>query len=267
MSSLQRTRDLRETMPVQSLAIVVPVYNEEGSLPPLFAALHDLRQSLSERRLRVVFVDDHSDDHSAALIRQACAENDWFSFVRLSQRSGSHIAVIAGFDQCAEDCAAFIAADLQDPPQLLPGMVDLCGQGYDVVWGARDNNDAHDTFNAAASTLFYLLARAMVRPYDLPRQATFVLLSRRAYRRLVYNCSQRPILHVNIAQLGYPAATVTFRKPTRQAGRTKWTFVRKVIALYDTIISSARFPRRERRPLYQIEDTAGLTPRTCNGGL
>jgi dolichol-phosphate mannosyltransferase len=256
---------VREIMPVQSLVVVVPVYNEEESLPSLFAGLHDLRQSLIGRRLRVVFVDDHSDDQSSALIRQACAENDWFSFVRLARRSGSHVAVIAGFEQCEEDCAVFIAADLQDPPQLLPRMVDLCDQGYDVVWGVRDGNDTRNAFDATASRLFYVLMHALLRSRDLPRKATFALLSRRAYRRLVRECSQQPILHVNIPQLGYSAASVIFRKPPRQAGHSKWTFIRKVGALYGAIVSAVRPPQEIRRPLYYIEDRGGLPARVGDG--
>ena len=229
---------------IRSLAIIVPVYNEEDSLPDLLDALHGLRRSLTSVQVKVLFVDDHSADRSTALIRRICADNEGFAFVRLSRRCGSHIAIIAGFAHCQEDCAAFIAADLQDPPDLLRQMIELCQQGHDVVWAARDNNDMHDTFDATASRLFHLVMQNLASLRELPPQASFALLSRRAYRNLVPNCEHRSNLMVEISRLGYPVATVTFRKPPRKTGRSKWSVGEKLVAFLDAVVSSTYIPLR-----------------------
>jgi len=195
--------------------------------------------------VKVLFVDDHSGDRSTAIIRQACAENEGFAFVRLSRRCGSHVAIIAGLAHCHEDCAAFIAADLQEPPELLQRMIELCRQGHDVVWAARDNNDVHGALDAAASRLFYLAMRKLSGSGELPpSQASFALLSRRAYRNLVRNCEHQSSLWVEIPRLGYSVATVTFHKLPRQKGRSKWNISTKLVAFLDAIVSSTYFPLR-----------------------
>lgn len=229
---------------IRSLGIVVPVYNEAEALPELFAALHELRRTLPGVELNVLFVDDHSGDGSATLIRKACAEADEFSYIRLSRRSGSHIAVLAGFAHCRADCAAFIAADLQDPPQLLMQMVELCQQGHDVVWAARDNNDMHGALDAASSRLFHWTMQRLSGLAALPHQASFALLSRRAYRNLVRDFEPRSSLLVEIPRLGYAVATVNFRRAPRRKGRSKWSFARKLVAFLDAIVASTYVPLR-----------------------
>jgi dolichol-phosphate mannosyltransferase len=204
-------------------------------------------------RLRVVFVDDHSDDQSGAIIRQASAQADWIGYVRLARRFGSHVAIVAGFDQCREDCAAYISADLQDPPDLLAQMVKLCEQKFDVVWAVRNNNDKHGRLDAAGSKLYHTLLRARMLPY----RATFVLLSRHAYRQLVRNCGKWPSLHVDIARLRLRTTSVTYHRPPRVAGRSKWTFARKTLALCNAVVSSAGLLRHMRNgPVYRIEGAA-----------
>jgi dolichol-phosphate mannosyltransferase len=229
---------------IRSLAIVVPVFNEEESLPALFLALEALHARLVKVEMRIVFVDDHSDDSTTSLLRDHCSRTSGADFLRLSRRSGSHIAVLAGLSHCHEDCAAFIAADLQDPPELLPRMLDLIQEGNDVVWAARENDDNKGWLDAAASRLFHKLLQRFSNLAGLPYQATFALLSKRAYQNLVRNCTLRSFLFVEIPRLGYKVASITFRKPERMAGRSKWSFRQKLIAFADAFVTSTHVPLR-----------------------
>jgi glycosyltransferase involved in cell wall biosynthesis len=229
---------------IRSLAIVVPVFNEEESLPALFLALEALRARLVSVEIRIVFVDDHSDDLTTNLLRKYCSDTRGADFLRLSRRSGSHVAVLAGLSHCHEDCAAFIAADLQDPPELLPRMVSLIQEGNDVVWAARDNDASQGWTDAAASRLFHKLLQRFSNLSDLPYQATFALLSKRAYQNLVRNCSLRSFLFVEIPRLGYRVASITFRKPERMAGQSKWSLRQKLIAFADAFVTSTYVPLR-----------------------
>ncbi len=229
---------------IRSLAIVVPIYNEAEALPELLAALHEVRRSLPGIEVNVLFVDDHSDDGSTALIRKACAETEGSAFIRLSRRSGSHIAIVAGFAHCRADCAAFIAADLQDPPQLLGQMLEQCRQGHDVVWAARDNNDMQGALDAASSRLFHWAMQRLSGLAALPHQASFALLSRRAYRNLARDFEPRSSLLAEIPRLGYAVATVKFRRAPRRKGSSKWSFARKLVAFFDAIVASTYVPLR-----------------------
>jgi dolichol-phosphate mannosyltransferase len=229
---------------IRSAALVIPVYNESEGLTHLFTALKGFHSTLTDIELKVVFVDDHSDDNTQTILRSACLETDWFSFIRLSRRAGSHMAIIAGLKECLEDCAVFLAADLQDPLELVPHMIDLCRNGNDVVWGVRDGRDGQSWFEHYSSHLFYQAMKKLSNVGDLPFQASFALLSRRAYMNLVKNAGPRTSLIVEIPYLGYSIAQIPFKKPARKFGQSKWSLGRKLLALTDAVVSSSYMPLR-----------------------
>jgi undecaprenyl-phosphate 4-deoxy-4-formamido-L-arabinose transferase len=120
------------------LSVVIPVYNEEQGLPSLFERLGAFCQSLTETTTEILFVDDHSTDRTAALLAQACRENPAYRFIRLSANRGSHVAIFAGLEHSRGRCAVFLAADLQDPPELIPKMLDLWREGLKSSGPVRD---------------------------------------------------------------------------------------------------------------------------------
>ena len=242
---------------IASLAVVIPVFNEAAALPDLFEALEGLKRKIDPCGLHVYFVDDHSDDDSPHLLRKACERFDWFSFLRLSRRLGSHAAVIAGLAQCEEDCAAFIAADLQDPPDLLPRMMDLRRKGHDVVWAVWNTAD-RSRVEDAASRLFHFLMQRISESGQFPYRASFALLSRRAYCNMVRSCGQRPSLLVEIPRLGYDVATIAFDKPPRRKGRSKWSLSRKFLAFMDALIASSYLPIRAMSYLGTVISLVGF---------
>src|ERR1039458_195575 len=115
------------------LSAVIPVYNEGSGIHLLVRRLKESLDTL-DISWEVVLVDDHSSDKSPAVLREVCASNAGFRYIRLSRNSGSHIAILAGLEHSRGDCAVFMAADLQDPPELIPKMLDLWRQGYKTVW-------------------------------------------------------------------------------------------------------------------------------------
>src|SRR5262245_48887645 len=88
-----------------------------------------------------VFVDDGSRDRSFAVIEELRSRDDRVSAVRFARNFGSHIAIAAAMAHCRGDCAVIMAADLQDPPALLPDFIARWRDGYDIVWGARTGRD------------------------------------------------------------------------------------------------------------------------------
>jgi dolichol-phosphate mannosyltransferase len=226
--------------PIRSLAIVIPVFNEAEGIPALLSALREFRAGF-DGPVRVIFVDDHSGDASPDMLRRACAGTDWFSYIRLSRRSGSHVAIIAGLAQATEGCAVFLSADLQDPPSLIPRMVALCGQGHDVVWAVQEGGESR-RLDEALSAVFHSLMRVISNVGELPFRCSFALLSRRAYRHLVENASAFPSLLVDIPRLGFAVGTVPFRKPPRAFGRSKWNLSHKIKLLFDSMVSASYLP-------------------------
>ncbi len=229
---------------MRSLAIIIPVFNEADGLPALFEALLAFRATVEDCRVEFRFVDDHSTDATPTLLREACERSDGFLFRRLAANSGSHVAIMAGLDGCDADYAAFVAADLQDPPSLIPQMMGLCDAGHDVVWATWRTTKVASRGEEFASKLFHEIMRRINPSGEMPYRASFALLSRRAYRALARDRGERPSLIVEIPRLGFNVATIQFDKPPRHSGRSKWNLRRKLLAFADAVVASTHLPLR-----------------------
>lgn len=139
-----------------TLSIVIPVFNEEESVGELTDRLRKLAASLSGSvDTEVVFVDDHSTDNTPKLLAAICEDTPSFKFIRLSRNSGSHVAIIAGLSLCTGAAGVFLAADLQDPPELIEQMLSKWNEGNDVVWAVREGREGVSSFSVFLSNLFY----------------------------------------------------------------------------------------------------------------
>src|SRR5689334_12142046 len=130
--------NLAQTMDGPELSIVIPVYNEEAVLPVLRERLCSFAERLTPLVTEIILVDDHSSDRSPQILQNLCEQNTIFRYARLATNCGSHIAILAGLSRARGQCAVFLAADLQDPPELILKMLELWRHGHHVVWAVRE---------------------------------------------------------------------------------------------------------------------------------
>src|SRR5438552_6293482 len=142
------------------LSIVIPFYNEREVLPALLSAL---RRTLATRLdYEVIFVDDGSVDGTSNELRRAASEDPHLKVLFFSRNFGHQAAITAGLDFASGDAVAVIDADLQDPPELLPEMMNLIEQGYDVVSPQRIAREGDGWLKRYTAKLFYWIMRRMV---------------------------------------------------------------------------------------------------------
>src|SRR6478609_9337727 len=128
-------------MPKALISIVVPVFNEELNLRGFHDEVTEVMKDLVDYDWEFVFVDDGSRDGSFRLLEELSARDPVVRALRFPRNFGSHVAIAAGIDHCHGDSAIIMAADLQDPPSLIPEFIAKARQGFDVVWGARTGRD------------------------------------------------------------------------------------------------------------------------------
>ena len=124
------------------VSIVVPVFNNEKSLPDLLAQFIELASKNSSDEFEFVFVDDGSSDQSYTVLNDLFQREPRLRIIKLSRNFGSNAALMAGMSQARGDVVAVIAADLQDPPELIEPFFEKWQEGYDVVYGVRVKRDA-----------------------------------------------------------------------------------------------------------------------------
>ncbi len=226
------------------LSLVLPVFDEEESIPGLVERLESLRGELSDAAVEVVFVDDHSTDRTPDLLKEACRRHPWMRYFRLASNGGSHVAIVAGLAQARGEAAVLLAADLQDPPELIPELLREWRAGSRIVWAVRESREGVPVRDRLAARLFYWLMNRFSNVRLPPTGSDFALLDRSVVDALLASVGSHPNLFGEIARLGFAQARVPYVKRARKFGRSKWTLGMKTKMALDAMVSFSYVPMR-----------------------
>jgi len=227
-----------------TIAVVLPVFNEEAVLPELFARLAALFDRERGYAWRAVLVDDGSHDKSVALIAAQSARDPRFELVELSRNFGFQSALSAGLVHAAEaDAVVTMDADLQDPPEVIPDLVAAWRAGAQVVRAVRQSRAEHGLRRMGLDLFHLCYGRLTDYPIE-PNSGTFGLLAHEAVA--VFN--QLPERHRFFpglrAWIGFDAVDVPYDRQARAAGEPQQTFRRLVRYALDGLFSFSHLPLR-----------------------
>jgi glycosyltransferase involved in cell wall biosynthesis len=198
------------------LSVVVPVLDEEEALP----ALHErLREALAGTSHELVFVDDGSTDRSAEIVEAWTRTEQGVTLVQLSRNFGMEIAMSAGIDQARGDWVVLIHADLQDPPELIPQMLEEARRHQaDVVYARRIGRDESAVKRTLATAFYRLMERLARVPYQ-GQAGDFRLMSRRVIEAVQQMPERRRFLRGMVAWVGFKQVPIEYRRAGRAHGR------------------------------------------------
>ena len=228
---------------MQKLAVVVPAFNESSVLEAFHARLGAVLVALP-LECSVLYVDDGSSDNTWELIKSLRTDGVHVGGLRLSRNFGKEAALTAGLDKADADAVVVIDADLQDPPELIPQLVEQWQAGYDVVYATRSVREGETRFKRFTAAMFY---RGMERLSDtpIPRDTgDFRLLSRRALGALHQLRERQRFMKGLFAWIGYRQTAVLYQREPRQAGTTKWNYWRLLQLAIEGVTSFSTAPLR-----------------------
>ena len=226
-----------------ALSIVVPCFNEEACLMALHERLSAAAASAAGDDYEIVLIDDGSRDGSWPLMRQLAERDRHIVAVNLSRNHGHQLALTAGLDLCRGESILIIEADLQDPPELLPAMLEaMRSEQADVVYGVRKSRSGETAFKRATAHGFYrLLSRAT--DVDIPLDAgDFRLMSRRALDALLAMPEQARFIRGMVAWIGFRQVPFPYDRAERFAGETKYPFSKMVRFALDALTGFSSAP-------------------------
>ena len=199
------------------VSVVVPVLDEQDSLPALRDRLSPVLASL-DGRCETVFVDDGSTDGSAGLIEEWSRSDDGVVLVSLARNFGMEVAMSAGLDYARGDYVVLMHADLQDPPELIPEMLEKAQAGADVVYARRIGRDESLLKRSLATAFYSMMERLARTPYQ-GQAGDFRLVSRRVVEAVRQMPERRRFLRGMIAFVGYEQVPIEYQRAGREAGR------------------------------------------------
>lgn len=225
------------------LSVVIPVYNEAAVLQLLLRTLRPVLVSTGWKH-EIVFVNDGSRDESLPMLLAEAAADERIKVLSFPRNFGHQTAVTAGLDFANGDAVVVLDADLQDPPELIPEMLELYRQGYDVVSPQRISRRGEGLFKRGTASLFYWLIQKFVDKRIRSEVGDFRLLSRAAVNALRQFREQHRFLRGLITWLGLREAMLPFHRQPRAAGETKYPVLKMLRFSLTAITSFSALPLR-----------------------
>ncbi len=211
-------------MQVEStLSVVVPVYNEKEVLVDFHERITHVLDNLS-LAAEIIYVNDGSQDDTLSILNKIREQDVRVAIVDLSRNFGKEIAMTAGLHKADGDAVIVIDADLQDPPELIPKLIDEWQNGYDVIYAKRAKREGESAFKKLTAHLFYRLM-GMIGQIKIPEDTgDYRLLSRRAVDALNTLGEHHRFMKGLFTWIGYRQKAVMYDRDPRHAGESKWNY-------------------------------------------
>lgn len=226
------------------ISIVVPVYFNEESLPELVARLDTVSQRLKKHRFEFIFVDDGSLDNSVEVLKRLQRNDPRIIIVQLTRNFGSNTAILAGLAHAKGQCAGFITADLQEPPEVLVEMISLWEKGTPVVYAVRRSRQGDPFVTRFFAKIFNYFFKKFVFENFYEEGIGFFVADRKVIDLLVH-CNEKNVHLIGLLLWsGFPFQCVYYNRMERTHGRSRWTFGKKIKFFIDAFTGFSYLPLR-----------------------
>ncbi len=206
------------------ITIVVPVFNEEEVIDEFYSRIKKVVEQLPYE-FALLFVDDGSTDNTISSIKRLISFDARVTLISLSRNFGKEIALSAGIDFCVGDAAIFIDVDLQDPPEVIPELIEKWEEGFDVVYAQRLSRQGETWFKKASAYIFYRLMSRVGEKVAIPADTgDFRLINRKGLDSLKKMREYHRFMKGLFSWIGFRQIAVPYHRDPRFSGVTKWNY-------------------------------------------
>jgi dolichol-phosphate mannosyltransferase len=223
------------------VSVVVPCYNEEAVIETTHDRLREVLES-EPIEYEILYVDDGSQDNTLDLLRKLHEQDERVEVVSLSRNYGHQVAITAGTDYAQGDAVVVIDADLQDPPEVIPRMIEKWRSGVDVVYGKRKLREGENAFKLWTAKAFYRFINR-ISGVDIPLDTgEFRLMDRQVVEAFLKMPERDRFVRGMVSWLGFEQEPVEYERAPRHAGETKYPLSEMVEFATDGILSFSTAP-------------------------
>ena len=223
----------------KKISVIIPVFNEEGSISELLNRLQTVLKQLKFSS-EIILVDDGSTDGTLPILQEFANRINEIKLIIFSRNFGNQAAVSAGLNYSTGDCAIIIDADLQDPPELLPELIAKWQEGFEVVFAQRIARKGESLFKRMTASIFYRLLQKLTHVDIPPDTGDFRLIDRKVITALNEMPEKNRFMRGMISWTGFRQTGITYVREERFAGETKFPFF-KMLKFALTGITSFSF--------------------------
>ncbi len=222
-------------------SVIVPLFNEEGNLLELHNRLDDMFKK-HNFAYEIIFVDDGSFDGSLDIIKGLAKKNSAVKYISFSRNFGHESASTAGLDYCRGDIVILIDADLQDPPEVIPEMIEKWQQGYNVVFAKRNLRKGETLIKKLTSYLFYRLLNKLVEVKIPMDTGDFRLMDRKVVDSVKVCKETNRFVRGLVAWVGFDQTEILYNRDPRSSGDTKYSLYKLFLLSIDAILGFSILP-------------------------
>lgn len=227
---------------MKKVSLLIPFYNEQEVLPMLYDRVKTLIDSNSMYNWEILLVNDGSTDNSLCAVKQMHMRDSRFRYIDLSRNFGKEVAMLAGLDYVTGDCVVIMDADLQHPPELIPDMLKLWEEGYDDIYGKRNNRGKEPWLRKKLSLLYYRLLQKTTKVHVLQNVGDFRLLDRICIDALISMRETQRYTKGMFQWIGFKKKEILFDQDARIAGDSKWNYFKLIGLAVEGITSYTTSP-------------------------
>jgi dolichol-phosphate mannosyltransferase len=221
------------------LSVVAPMYEEQESVQPFVARV---TAALGEEEFELIVVDDGSKDGTGAALATLAKDDERLKVITLSRNFGHQAAITAGLEHARGDAIVMLDGDLQDPPEVIPQLVERWRAGSEVVYAVREARPGETVFKTTSARWFYRLFGRLATIDLTPQAGDFRLMDRRALDVLLAMPERNRFLRGMSVWVGFTQTAVPFTREPRGAGQTKYTLRKMLRFSFDAITSFSYAP-------------------------
>lgn len=224
------------------ISLIIPCYNEEQALYPLYEALEAAMQQLQEYSFELLFIDDGSSDGTLDVLKLLAQKDERITYLSFSRNFGKEAAMYAGFCNSTGDYAAIMDADMQDPPDLLPQMLEIIQSGYDSVATRRVSRKGEPVMRSFFAKMFYKIMNRISESDIVDGARDFRLMKRSMVDSIIAMSEYNRFSKGIFGWIGFKTYWLPYENRERVAGQTKWNFWKLFRYSLDGIINFSQIP-------------------------
>ncbi len=229
---------------MKKISVVVPVYSEEEVVIECYTRLKNVIESLKKFDYEIIFIDDGSKDKTIDLLENLANNDKKLKVISFSRNFGHQAAVTAGIKETTGDAVLIIDSDLQDPPELLPEMIDLWEDGNDVIYGKRTKREGESKFKLFTAKMFYKTLNSL-SDVEIPKDTGDFRLVDKKVIDVVNNLPEHnKFLRGLFSWVGFKSTPIEYERKERYAGETKYPLKKMLKLASDGIVSFSNKPLR-----------------------